>query len=171
MPLSSVTARARAAFAPALAALLLALAPTPAQAQGAGEKLDDAARDTEQAVRDAGRSAADKVEHLWLRIDESRLKNRTRDEIVAWLIMGCLVGSLAVNLGLCRPTLGGRLFALGAGLVGAFVGGVVVHVAGIDFGMGPVLIRYEDLAFAAAGALVLLLAERFLARRRARSNR
>ena len=143
----------------------------PVQAQGVGERVSTTVRDTEQTLRDAGQSAADQVEQLWLRLDERRLKNRTRDEIVAWLIMGCLVGSLTVTLGLFKSTTGGRLLAFALGLIGAFIGGIIVHLGRIDFGMGPVLIRYEDLGFALAGAVVLLLVPWFFTRRRAKSAR
>ena len=42
------------------------------------------------------------------------------------------------------------------GLVGAFVGGILANVLQLDFGLGPVLIRYEDLICSLVGGFVLL---------------
>src|SRR5437762_944211 len=57
--------------------------------------VNGAVQDTKKAVTDAGQATAENLESLWQRVDESRLKNRTRDEIVAWFLMGMLVGSVA----------------------------------------------------------------------------
>jgi uncharacterized membrane protein YeaQ/YmgE (transglycosylase-associated protein family) len=113
-------------------------------------------------VKEAGNSAADKIKDLWGRIDSGRLQNRTRDEIVAWVIMGVLVGALAGTMTSLKPTGIGRAARLLWGLAGAFIGGMIVHVAKLDFGWGPVLIRYEELLFAFLGAVLLLVLTRFL---------
>lgn len=55
----------------------------------------------------------------------------------------------------------GKLGRLLLGLTGAFVGGMAVHVGRIDFGMGPVLIRYEELLFSLVGAVLLIIGARF----------
>ncbi len=58
----------------------------------------------------------------------------------------------------------GRKFwaAVAIGLIGSFLGGMVAHVTQLDLGLGPVLIRYEDLPLSlAGGVLVLLVARRF----------
>jgi hypothetical protein len=73
-------------------AALACLAPSRTSAQSVGEKVSAAASETKEKIQDAGKTAANKLEQLWQRIDEQRLKNRTPDEIVAWLIMGLLVG-------------------------------------------------------------------------------
>ena len=53
------------------------------------------------------------------------------------------------------------------GLIGAFLGGMVAHVTQLDLGLGPVLIRYEDLLLSlVGGVLVLLGARRFMARKK-----
>jgi uncharacterized membrane protein YeaQ/YmgE (transglycosylase-associated protein family) len=125
-------------------------------------KTKEVAQETTEAVTEAGRSAADQAEQLWQRIDAARLKNRTPDEIVAWVIMGVLVGALAGSMTSLKPTGLGKLGRLLLGLAGAFLGGIVVRVTGLDFGWGPVLIRYEELAFALAGAILLLVLARLL---------
>lgn len=122
----------------------------------------DTVEDAKEAVRDAGRSAEKTLENLWRSIDEQRLKNRTPDQIVAWIIMGVLVGAVAGMATSLKTTGLGKAGRILLGLAGAFIGGIVVHVAGIDFGWGPVLIRYEDLLFSLVGALVLVLIGRLL---------
>jgi len=124
--------------------------------------VQEAAKDAKESVQDAGRTVGKSFENLWQRADEKRLKNRKPDEIVAWAIMGVLVGALA---GLMAPlgTAGlGKLGRLLLGLAGAFVGGMVVNVARIDFGMGPVLIRYEELLFSLIGAVALIVVARMI---------
>lgn len=124
-------------------------------------KVGTAADEAGKALQDAGRATKNKLEEWWSRIDESRLKNRTRDEIVAWLLMGLLVG------GVIARTTGLRLVtAYGLGLVGAFLGGMAVHVSQFDLGLGPVLIRYEDLLFSLVGSLIVVLGARWFVRRK-----
>ena len=108
------------------------------------------------SVEDAGRTAVAEAKSLWARIDEKRLVNRTADELVAWVIMGVLVGALAGMLTTLKTTGAGKLGRLLLGLAGAFLGGMIVHVAQIDFKWGPVLIRYEELVFSFVGALLVL---------------
>jgi hypothetical protein len=129
--------------------------------QSVGEKTSAAVSDAKEQVQDAGKTAASKLEQLWQRIDESRLKNRTPDEIVAWLIMGLVVGSILGRATSLRPW-----STLAFGLIGAFLGGIVVHATRLNLGLGPVLIRYEDLLFSLAGGiLVVLIARRFMSRK------
>jgi len=116
----------------------------------------DSVKQVENAVRDAEKSASQSIDTLWSRIEESRLKNRTPDEIVAWVIMGVLAGALAGLMTPLKCTGSGILARLGLGLAGAFVGGMIVRIARIDFGLGPVLIRYEELLFSLVGAVLLL---------------
>jgi uncharacterized membrane protein YeaQ/YmgE (transglycosylase-associated protein family) len=122
----------------------------------------DTVEEAKEAVRDAGRSAEKTLENLWRSIDEQRLKNRTPDQIVAWAIMGVLVGAVAGMATSLKTTGLGKAGRILLGLAGAFIGGIVVHAARIDFGWGPVLIRYEDLLFSLVGALALVVIGRFL---------
>src|SRR4030095_2035810 len=75
---------------------------TTAKAESVGQRVDsatqsaktavEAARKTAKAaVEDAGKTALSRIEQLWAKIDAARLKNRTRDQVVAWAIMGLLV--------------------------------------------------------------------------------
>ena len=133
------------------------------------EKVADTATAMTDAVKDAGRSAADGFKSLWSRVDESRLTNRSRDEIAAWVIMGILVGAVAGLFTSLNTSRSGRLGRLLLGLTGAFVGGMVVRLVRIDFGWGPVLVRYEELLFSLIGAAFLILMARFV-RSRATKN-
>jgi len=123
---------------------------------------DDVVTKTKDAVSKAGRSAADQAEQLWKQIDAARLKNRTPDEIVAWVIMGVLVGAVAGMMTSLKPSGLGNVGRLLLGLAGAFLGGIVLRVSRLDFGWGPVLIRYEELAFSLLGAILLLVIAKFI---------
>ncbi len=126
------------------------------------EKVSAAASDAEKKVEAAGKEAANKLEVLWERIDERRLKNRTPDEIVAWVLMGLLVAALLHRISKLNAFTNCLL-----GLGGAFAGGIIANVTQFNIGLGPVLIRYEDLICAIGGSLLLLLAVRwFMARRK-----
>jgi uncharacterized membrane protein YeaQ/YmgE (transglycosylase-associated protein family) len=124
--------------------------------------------ETKIAVEEAGQAMASGFEVLWQRVDESRLRNRTPDEIVAWVIMGVLVGAVAGMMTSLKSEGTGKLGRLLLGLAGAFLGGMVVHIARFDFGWGPVLIRYEELLFSMLGAIVLVVVGRVI---RARSRK
>jgi len=130
--------------------------------EGLGEKAKNAAQKATDAFKEAGSSASDKIKDVWRRIDSARLEHRTRDEIVAWVIMGVLVGGLAGTMTSLKPTGLGRVGRLLWGLGGAFLGGIIVHVWKLDFGWGPVLIRYEELLFSFLGAIILLLVARMI---------
>jgi len=112
--------------------------------------------DAKKAVSDAGQAT---MEDVWKRVDEARLKNRSPDEIVAWALMGILVGAVAAMVTSLKGA--GRVGYLVSGLVGAFIGGILVHLTRVDFGWGPVLIRYEELLFSFVGAILIVLILKF----------
>jgi uncharacterized membrane protein YeaQ/YmgE (transglycosylase-associated protein family) len=150
-----------------IACVLILTCWTPWPVLGADEpglvtKTKEATEEATAAVAQAGRSAADQAEQLWQRIDAAGLKNRTPDELVAWGIMGVLVGALAGMLTSLKPTGLGKLGRLLLGLAGAFLGGIIVRVAKVDFGWGLVRIRYEELAFSLLGAILLLVLARVI---------
>jgi uncharacterized membrane protein YeaQ/YmgE (transglycosylase-associated protein family) len=132
---------------------------------GVTKKAEDMAKETGAAVEKAGTAAADTAKSFWEKIDAARLKNRTPDELVAWVIMGALVGSIAGMMTSLKPTGFGRLARLMLGLAGAFIGGIVVHLRNFDFGWGPVLIRYEELFFSFVGAIVLVVLGKLISSR------
>ena len=93
------------------------------------------------------------VEDLWKRIDDKRLKNRTPDELVAWALMGLLVGGLVYRVSKLN-----QVTTILIGLIGAFIGGILANVLQLNFGLGPVLIRYEELICSIVGGLALFFA-------------
>jgi hypothetical protein len=103
------------------------------------------------AATEVTKATLDNIQLLWTRIDEKRLMNRTPDELVAWAIMGILVGILLFQTGRL-----GRWASVLVGLAGAFLGGIVANVMQVDLGLGPVLIRYEELICSLLGGLAFL---------------
>lgn len=132
-------------------------------AQTVAEKTSAVATETKGKIEDAGKAAGGKLEQLWRQIDEARLRHRTRDEMAAWVIMGLLVGGL-----LARASDFRRWTSFAFGMLGAFLGGIIARVTQLDLGLGPVLIRYEDLLFSMAGGVVILLIGRMFMARKAK---
>ena len=120
------------------------------EASNIGERVSSATDQAKETIQDASQAAMDQIDGLWRSIDERRLKNRTRDEIVAWIVMGLLAGGLLSRVSGFRP-----VAAFVFGLIGAFLGGLIVHLTKFDLGLGPIFIRYEDLIFALLGAIVV----------------
>jgi uncharacterized membrane protein YeaQ/YmgE (transglycosylase-associated protein family) len=143
-------------FVAMLACLAVGLPGAAAEA-GLTEKANALAQDTSASVKEAGNSAAEAAKTLWQRIDAARLKNRTPDELVAWVIMGVLVGAVAGSMTKLKSSGAGQIGRFVWGLAGAFLGGIAVHVGQFNFGWGPVLIRYEELFFSLLGAILLVV--------------
>jgi uncharacterized membrane protein YeaQ/YmgE (transglycosylase-associated protein family) len=133
-------------------------------AESVGDQIGAVASSAEQQVTEAGQAAEAKMQELWRRMDEQRLKNRTPDQLVAWIIMGLLAGGLIHQLSKLK-----KVVTLVLGLAGAFVGGMVANVIPLDLGLGPVLIRYEDLLASLIGGVLLVLGVRWFASRKSQS--
>jgi len=79
-------------------------------------------------------------------------------QIIVWLIVGALAGSL-VGTVVKRSREGfGRWTNLGIGLIGAVVGGFLFDLFGIDLGLGELAISFQDLVAAFVGSLIFLAA-------------
>src|SRR3974390_2170070 len=128
------------------AATFACFAQTQARAAALPEQVGAAATEVTQAT-------LNEVESLWKRIDDRRLKNRTPDELVAWALMGLLVGGMVYRFSHL-----GQLTTILIGLIGAFIGGIAANVFKLDLGLGPVLIRYEDLLCSLLGGLAVFFA-------------
>jgi len=148
--------------------LCLSLFVAPASAQPA--KVSEVVDQTKTAVQDASTAAADEAKTIWRRLKENRLINRTRDELIAWVLIGALVGALAGLFTPLKPTLSGKLGKLLLGLAGAFIGGTVVNVTRIDFGWGAVVLGYEEILFSLAGAILLVVLARLLFSKRKKTD-
>jgi uncharacterized membrane protein YeaQ/YmgE (transglycosylase-associated protein family) len=94
----------------------------------------------------------------------------TTSQIVVWLVVGALAGSVTGML-VTRSKGGyGRLANLGIGLVGALIGGVLFNVFRIGVGLQAVSINLQDLVSAFAGSLIFLAVLRWYKSRRARAG-
>ena len=91
-------------------------------------------------------------------------------EIVVWLVVGALAGSLTGML-VTRSKGGfGRMANLGIGLVGAIIGGVLFNLFRIDLGLQAVSITLQDLVSAFAGSLIFLAVVRWYRARKTKAG-
>jgi uncharacterized membrane protein YeaQ/YmgE (transglycosylase-associated protein family) len=149
-----------------LLCLNLLLVPGDAQAANGSGIMDQ----TKAAVQDAGAAVADDAKSFWNRVKDNRLQNRSPDEIVAWVVMGVLVGALAGMFTSLNPSFLGKMGKLLLGLAGAFIGGMVVNVAKINFGWGGIVISYEEALFSLLGAILLVIIARLIRGRATKSS-
>lgn len=92
--------------------------------------------------------------------------NISLDQIIVWLVVGAIAGSLA-GLVVKRTKQGfGRFTNLGIGLVGALIGGVLFRVLRIDLGLGVISVSLEDIVAAFVGSIVFLILLRWIRKRR-----
>jgi uncharacterized membrane protein YeaQ/YmgE (transglycosylase-associated protein family) len=141
--------------------LLAAQGASAAEEKPLSEKAQQLTEEAKVKIEDAGSAVSDTFSGWWKKLGSARLKNRTRDEIVAWVIMGVLVGAVAGVLTSLKATGAGKAGRILLGLAGAIIGGIIVRMRDFDFGWGPVLIRYEELFFSFVGAVVLVVIGRF----------
>jgi uncharacterized membrane protein YeaQ/YmgE (transglycosylase-associated protein family) len=93
------------------------------------------------------------------------------DEIVVWVIVGLIGGSLAGRLIAWDRQGFGLLRNLGLGLIGALIGGVVFRLFGLLSGLDRVSISLRDVVAAFVGSLVVLAALWLWQRWKARAGR
>ena len=87
-------------------------------------------------------------------------------QIIVWLIVGAIAGSLA-GLIVKRTKQGFGWFTnLGIGLVGALIGGLLFRLFRIDLGLGAISVSLEDIVAALLGSVVFLIVLRLIRRRR-----
>lgn len=115
---------------------------------------------SKEAVSQSAQAVTDGVTTLQTKISDNSPLNRTRDENVAFVLMGVLVASVAGMFSKVGCTGLGIAGRLGLGLGGAFIGGMVVRVAELDFEWGTVIIGYEELLFSLLGAVVIVAVSR-----------
>ena len=79
------------------------------------------------------------------------------DEVIAWLIVGALAGSLAGMIVKRRRAGFGRMMNLAVGLIGAVIGGCCSSLSIINLGMvGSIMITSEEVVESFIGALIFL---------------
>jgi uncharacterized membrane protein YeaQ/YmgE (transglycosylase-associated protein family) len=92
----------------------------------------------------------------------------TPAEVVVWLIVGALAGSLA-GMAVTRKKEGfGRYANLGVGLVGALIGGFVFDLLKVDLGLANIAVSVEDVLSAFVGSLLFLAVLWYILRLRRR---
>lgn len=78
-------------------------------------------------------------------------------QLLIWLIVGALAGSVAGVIFTGRRRGYGHAANILIGLIGAIVGGVLFNLLGINLGLGNLVFSAEDVVAAIVGALVVLL--------------
>ena len=81
----------------------------------------------------------------------------TLAELVVWVIIGVLAGSLAGTVVTGKWAGLGRWTSLGVGLVGALIGGLLFSLFGIWPGLDSIAISLRDIIAAFIGSLAFLL--------------
>ena len=160
--LKKAESRASRVLIVCVACLPLVVACLPAAGASPTEQLGTVWAKSGEPLEAAGQATRSGLEEIWQRIDERRLKNRTGDQLVAWVIMGLLVGGV-----IHRFSKLSWLATIMLGLVGAFLGGIVENLIQFKIGMGPVLISYEELLASLIGAVLIVLIARWLTTRQA----
>ena len=85
-------------------------------------------------------------------------------EIIVWLIIGALPGTLAGRLITFTKRGFGFWVNTGIGMLGALVGGFLFRLFRIDLGLGEIKITFEDLISAFAGSLLCIIVWRLIRR-------
>jgi uncharacterized membrane protein YeaQ/YmgE (transglycosylase-associated protein family) len=79
-------------------------------------------------------------------------------DLLVWMIVGMIAGSLA-GVAVKRTKEGfGRYMNMGIGLVGALIGGFLFDLLRIDFGLENIAISLQDIVSAFVGSLLFLAA-------------
>jgi uncharacterized membrane protein YeaQ/YmgE (transglycosylase-associated protein family) len=77
-------------------------------------------------------------------------------ELIVWLIVGGLAGSLAGRLVTWKKEGFGRWANFAIGMAGAVIGGFLFNVLNLDLGLGELKVTFEDLLAAWLGSLLLI---------------
>ncbi len=83
-------------------------------------------------------------------------------EIIVWLIIGALAGTLASRLITFTKRGFGFWVNTGVGMLGALVGGFLFRLFHIDLGLGEIKITFEDVISAFVGSLLCIIAWRLI---------
>ena len=85
-------------------------------------------------------------------------------QIIVWLIIGALAGTLASRLITFTKRGFGFWVNTAVGMLGALVGGFLFRLFHIDLGLGEIKITFEDLISAFAGSLLCIIVWRLIRR-------
>jgi uncharacterized membrane protein YeaQ/YmgE (transglycosylase-associated protein family) len=84
--------------------------------------------------------------------------NLTLADLLVWVVVGMIAGSLAGVVVKKKKEGFGRYVNLGIGLVGALIGGFLFDLLRIDLGLQNVTISLQDIVSAFTGSLLFLMA-------------
>ena len=84
--------------------------------------------------------------------------NITLADLLVWVVVGMIAGSLAGVVVKRKKEGFGRYVNLGIGLVGALIGGFLFDLLRIDLGLQNVTISLQDIVSAFTGSLLFLMA-------------
>ena len=84
--------------------------------------------------------------------------NLTVSQLVVWLIVGGLAGTLVGRLVTFKKEGLGFWTNLGVGMVGALIGGLIFRIFHIDLGLGEIRISLGELIAAFLGSLLFVVA-------------
>ena len=91
--------------------------------------------------------------------------NISIDQIIVWLVVGAIAGTL-IGAIVKRSKKGfGATTNLGIGLMGALIGGLLFKLLRLDLGLGNISISLEDIVAATVGSVLFLLILRFFKNR------
>jgi uncharacterized membrane protein YeaQ/YmgE (transglycosylase-associated protein family) len=85
-------------------------------------------------------------------------------EIIVWLIVGALAGTLAGRLMTFSKRGFGFWTNMGVGMLGALVGGILFWLFHINLGFGEIKITFEDLISAFVGSVLCIIVWRLIRR-------
>jgi len=89
-------------------------------------------------------------------------------QFIIWIIVGGFAGTLAGRVVTFKKEGLGRWVNLLVGMVGAAVGGALVKLLKIDFGLGELKVTFEDLIAAFLGSLLVIFLWRIIVMLKAR---
>jgi uncharacterized membrane protein YeaQ/YmgE (transglycosylase-associated protein family) len=81
----------------------------------------------------------------------------TLSQIIVWIIVGALAGSLTGMIVKRSKEGFGKYMNFGIGLVGAFIGGLLFELFNINLGLGSISVSFEDILAAIIGSLLFLI--------------
>jgi uncharacterized membrane protein YeaQ/YmgE (transglycosylase-associated protein family) len=83
--------------------------------------------------------------------------NLTVGQLLVWLVVGGLAGTLTGRLVTFKKEGLGRWTNLGVGMVGALIGGLIFRIFHINLGLGDIKITFEDVIAAFLGSLLFVV--------------
>ena len=81
----------------------------------------------------------------------------TTDQVIVWLVIGGLAGFIVGLIFKGKKKGFGFFSNLLIGLIGAVIGGFVFDLLNVRLGLGQIVLSFDDLIAAVAGAFILLI--------------